>query len=181
MVSSQLLFKFVYTDSPEPSKRVRSAAYLEDASSSEPSSPSALPNTQLIFENHAHNNNNTTKLMPTINTPLLMAPPSTTLEKIQHRMSLYRHYIMSWVTLNRQTLQLIAKLGIFLVKMLSITRPCSPVATRESIWYPLIALAALELALGTKISWRVVGILTAGTSTLFPILNVSRVVAFSTF
>jgi hypothetical protein len=63
---------------------------------------------------------------------------------------------MSWARLNQQTLLTITKLLIFLIKMISITRPCFPAATREIVGYPLFGLAALELALGTKISWRLV-------------------------
>jgi len=38
--------------------------------------------------------------------------------------------------------------------MLSITKPCSPLATREILWWPLMLLAGLELALGPKIGLR---------------------------
>jgi hypothetical protein len=83
-----------------------------------------------------------------------MPPPSTALSAIRHRISVYRHYFLSWATDNGETLHLIAELGIFLTKMLSITKPCLPAATREIIWYPLMALAALELALRSRIGWR---------------------------
>lgn len=96
-----------------------------------------------------------------ITTPLLMPPPATALSTIKHRISVYRHYIASWARLNRQSLLLFAKLAIFLAKLVSITRPCLPVTARETILYPLITLAAIELSLGTRISWRFVGILAA--------------------
>jgi hypothetical protein len=79
----------------------------------------------------------------------------------QHRLSLCQHYIISWATLNRQALLIGIKLLIFLVKMISITKPCLPTATRQSVFYLLAGLAALELALGTKTSWRVVSIFAA--------------------
>ena len=63
------------------------------------------------------------------------------------------------MTENGETLQLIAGLGIFLVKMLSITQPCRPAAMREVVWYPLMALAALELALRTRTGWRATAML----------------------
>jgi serine/threonine protein kinase len=141
--------KFGLTD-PEP-RRVRSQAYLEDAPLSP--SPSPSPDNQLIHENHRRPSS------PTILTPLLMPPPSTYLETIYHRLSLCRHYFLSWTRRNGETLQLIAELSIFLVKMLSITKLCLPAATRESVWYPLMALAALELALRTKIGWKTVATL----------------------
>lgn len=60
---------------------------------------------------------------------------------------------------NSETLQLLAGLSIFLIKMLSITKPCRPAVMREVVWYPLMALAALELALRTKTGWRTTAML----------------------
>ena len=144
---------------PEPSKRSRSAAYLEDASASDPPSPTPSPTSQLTHEQQRHTHNG--RLKPTLTTPLLMPPPSTRLSSLKHQVSLYRHYLSHWAQHNRQALHLIARLAIFLLKILSISKPCSPVATREVIWYPLMGLAALELSLGNRIGWRVVGSLAA--------------------
>jgi hypothetical protein len=77
----------------------------------------------------------------------------------KHRMELQRHYFNSWARRNQQALHLILKLFIFLVKMLSITKPCAPLVMREVVWWPLTSLAALELALGNKIGWGGMGIL----------------------
>ena len=88
-----------------------------------------------------------------------MPPPSTGLSAIQHHFSIYRQQGLSWATANGETLQAISGLGIFLVKMLSITQPCRPAAMREGVWYPLMAAAALELAFRTKIGWRTVATL----------------------
>lgn len=151
-------------DSPMPPgtpvnepRRVRSSAYLEDAPSESPS-PDSSSNSQLMIE-HDHSRNNTSKIAPTITTPLLMPPPSTTMSAIKHRLSVYRHYTVSWAILNGQSLLLFGKLAVFLAKLLSLTRPCFPVTAREGIWYPLMTLAALELALGTRVTWRIFGIL----------------------
>lgn len=91
-----------------------------------------------------------------------MPPPSTAFAAIQHRISVYQHYFLTWAADNRETLRLIISLGIFLVKMLSITKPCLPETAREIFWYPLMALAALELALLAKIGWRATAIFAAG-------------------
>jgi hypothetical protein len=143
------------------SKRVRSAAYLEDASSSD-SSPMPSPSAQLTRESQrSSSHNRSPSRIPTIKTPLLMPPPATRMSTIKHRISLCQHYLTSWATLNRQMLLLVAKLVIFLVKMISITRPCLPAATRQILLYPLVGFAALELALGTKMSWRFVSMFAA--------------------
>lgn len=151
----------------EPVKRVRSAAYLEDASASDSPSPSpqASPSSQLIIETNSHSRSRSrsthevhrhelTSLQPTIKTPLLMPPPSTPMSTFKHKISLYTHYSRSWVRRNRQSVSLGFRLTVFLVKMLSITKPCSPLATREILWWPLMLLAGLELALGPKIGLR---------------------------
>jgi hypothetical protein len=74
-------------------------------------------------------------------------------------MILQRHYLNAWIRRNRQALLLSLKLSVFLVKMLSITKPCAPLVMREVVWWPLMSLAALELALGNKMGWVVMGIL----------------------
>lgn len=138
------------------SKRVRSAAYLEDASSSEPS-PNPSPSAQLTLEaQRSRSHNRSPSRFPSIKTPLLMPPPATTMSTFKHRITLYQHHLASWARLNRHALLIGIKLLIFLVKMISLTRPCLPAATREVIEYPLFGLAAFELALGTKTSWRFV-------------------------
>jgi hypothetical protein len=98
-------------------------------------------------------------LKPTLKTPLLMPPPSTRLSAFRHHLTLQRHYLNSWIRRNRQAVHLTFKLSVFLVKMLSITKPCAPLVMREVVWWPLMSLAALELALGNKISWGGTGIL----------------------
>jgi hypothetical protein len=90
-----------------------------------------------------------------------MPPPATRMSTIYHRVSVYQHYLISWAELNRQALLIGSKLLIFLIKMISITRPCLPAATREVVEYPLFGLAALELALGIKTSWRFVSVFAA--------------------
>ncbi|KAH8598081.1 kinase-like domain-containing protein [Bisporella sp. PMI_857] len=139
-------------------KRVRSAAYIEDASTLE--SPTSPPSSsQLIIEANHTRRVNSTKIAPAITTPLLMPPPTTAWSSIKHRISIYHHQVSSWIASNRQVLQLVGRFVVFLAKLLSITKPCLPFTTRESIWYPLISLAALELALGPKVNWGLVGTL----------------------
>ena len=83
-----------------------------------------------------------------------MPPPSTSLSRFRHRVSLYQHHTRSWATLNQQSFQLALRLLIFAAKVATITKPCWPVATRETVWWPLTSLAALELALGNKLRWK---------------------------
>jgi len=135
---------------------VRSSAYLEDASSSQSSSPSSAADKQLIIESNHSRSHNITNLAPTINTPLLMPPPTTALSNMRHQVSLYRHYAVSWAILNQQSTHLFTRLVVFLLKMVMLTKPCLPVVTRDVILYPFMSLAALELAVWSKVSWRAV-------------------------
>lgn len=138
-------------------RRVRSSAHREDAASSHErlesssdSTPSASPSVQIQADSQRTAN------LETFKTPLLMAPPTTLLASIYNRLALYEHQVLSWARLNQQSLTLIVKMAIFLLKMWSISRQC---LARQSIWYPLVLLAALELASGTRIRWKVSGAL----------------------
>ncbi|KAL3425547.1 hypothetical protein PVAG01_02338 [Phlyctema vagabunda] len=139
-------------DSPMPpvspvkeSRRVRSSAYIEDATSD--TSPPLSPNDQLRGEAEV-------STMKPNSPPLLMAPPSTLYSSLMNRMTVYKHYIYSWGVANALALILLARLAIFLTKLYSITSPCLPVVPRPVIGYPLVLLAALELGLGTNLSWK---------------------------
>ncbi|XMA12017.1 hypothetical protein WAI453_004808 [Rhynchosporium graminicola] len=144
----------------EPSKRVRSGAYIEDAI--EPSFPQPTPSSQLVLESKSRSpsrtpsphRNDPPSLIP--RTPLLMPPPSTLLSRLTHKVSIYRHYAGTWARLNRQPLHLFLRLAIFTVKVASVTRPCAPLITKDIVMWPLVTLAAIELAIGTSLAWSVV-------------------------
>lgn len=148
----------------EPNKRVRSAAYLEDASSDDSPSPSPTTSSQLTIETSHRNTTGAQREIPqkpTLTTPLLMPPPSTRMSTLRHHLSLQRHYLDSWARRNRQALYITLKAVIFVVKMLSLTRPCTPLAMKEIVLWPLMFLAGLELLLGSAISWGGVAFLGA--------------------
>jgi serine/threonine protein kinase len=91
-------------------------------------------------------------------TPLLMAPPSTPLSTFQNQIAVYRHHTFTWAVHNHQPLTHGARLVIFVIKMYALTKPCLPLATDPFIAYPLLLLAALELAFGGAIEWRLSGV-----------------------
>lgn len=91
-------------------------------------------------------------------TPLLMPPPLTPLSSFRHQITVYRHHALSWAVHNHQALFHGAKLVIFVIKMYALTKPCLPRATDPFLAYPLLLLAALELAFGRAIEWRLSGI-----------------------
>lgn len=149
----------------EPSKRVRSGAYIEDAA--EPSSPTPSPSPQLVLEVKPHSHSRTPspqrKESPLIHprTPLLMPPPSTPMSRFKHQVSIYKHYADEWAHQNRHALHLSLRLAIFFAKVVSVIKPCAPLATRDVVMWPLILLASLELAVGLDIGWVRVGLFVA--------------------
>ncbi|KAK7534842.1 kinase-like protein [Phyllosticta citribraziliensis] len=68
-------------------------------------------------------------------TPRLMLPPPTNFSTRIH--SFLQDYRVLWTL----------KISMFLLKVTSLTRPCSPFAPQALILYPLLFLAALDLAL----------------------------------
>lgn len=91
-------------------------------------------------------------------TPLLMPPPTTSFTNFRNQLFVYRHHAISWAMLNQQALAHGAKLVIFVIKMYALTRPCLPLAPNPMVAYPLLLLAALELAFGKPMEWRLSGL-----------------------
>lgn len=85
-----------------------------------------------------------------------MPPPTTWASDFRHSLRVYNHYAVSWAALNWEMLTLLARLLVFFAKVVSITKPCAPGTPKDGIWYPLFGLAAVELAIGSKLSWRVI-------------------------
>jgi hypothetical protein len=142
----------------EPTKRKNSRPYIEESAKPDSSSSTSSPNQQLIFEAAQRIPNQThpsPRLKASMRTPLLMPPPASLSSRIKHQVSIHQHHARTWATVNRQTLQLLIRLLIFAAKVASIMKPCGPIATKETIWWPLIGLAALELALGARLQWKV--------------------------
>lgn len=82
---------------------------------------------------------------PTINTPLLMPPPSTFLDDVLHRAAVARHRAGGFAHRNSEHFAFFSKLAIFLVKMSSLARACWPYSADWTVGSVLVALAALDL------------------------------------
>ncbi|CAG8973596.1 hypothetical protein HYALB_00009748 [Hymenoscyphus albidus] len=148
----------------EPTKRAFSGAYIEDESmeSATHESISSKAETGLIRESGRDRIRRTSSHSSSAKTrPLLMAPPPPTgMANFRHQLSLHRHRAESWLNLNQQTLYMLLRLSVFLLKVLSLTKPCLPLMPRERIFWPLMILAALELLIGNTIGWQGMGLLT---------------------
>jgi hypothetical protein len=63
---------------------------------------------------------------------------------------------------NRQLLYLFLPAFVFAVKFLSLTKPCTPLATKDTVIWPLLLLALAEAMLGTNIGWAGTGMFAMG-------------------
>ncbi|PBP15650.1 kinase-like protein [Diplocarpon rosae] len=155
-------FQYPFSWRTEPSKRVRSGAYIEDAS--EPTSPTPSPGTQLILDSKSYSRSPSAHRgdSPSLNSrPLLMPPPSTPVSRFMHQLSVQRHYAAAWACRNEQFLQMLLRLGVFLAKLYSITKFCTPLGAKEVVMWPLMFVAGLELAKGFSVGWVTAGLLFA--------------------
>ncbi|KAK0378648.1 hypothetical protein CLIM01_04004 [Colletotrichum limetticola] len=84
---------------------------------------------------------------PLSSPPLLMPPPATPLEALRHKLMISRLRAGQVVRYNAGPLLAVVRLGFFLSKMLSLTRPCWPYVVSPNVGAPLVILAALDLGL----------------------------------
>ncbi len=96
-------------------------------------------------------------MKPTATTPLLMPPPSTSLSSFQHRVAVFIHHREVYLR-HHQYMFVLVKLSIFAAKVISLWQPCTPLATRGAILWPLLGLAGMELGL-SDIGWVSMGLL----------------------
>ncbi len=81
-----------------------------------------------------------------ISTPLLLPPPRTHLEQLQHQTMLAVFRTCSLIGLQRHTVVYAARIGIFALKITTLTRPCWPYMPSLQVSIPLISVAILDLA-----------------------------------
>lgn len=83
----------------------------------------------------------------TINTPLLMAPPTTFYGEVRYRIALAFHQTAHFLDWHADGAIFLVRLGLFLVKMASLARPCWPYSINMGIGASLVALAGLDLGM----------------------------------
>ncbi len=84
---------------------------------------------------------------PTLNTPLLMPPPTTRLGDIKHYALIARYRAEQWQRRNAGTLGFALRLALFLSKVSSLSWVCWPYGFSSSVGAPLVVLASLDLAI----------------------------------
>ncbi|TLD05979.1 uncharacterized protein PgNI_08558 [Pyricularia grisea] len=84
--------------------------------------------------------------------PLLMPPATTMIEQARHRIVVVRHHIVRFLLYNGDSVAFIFRLGLFLVKVASLTRPCWPYVISSEVGAPLVAIAGMDLGIPTTAS-----------------------------
>lgn len=82
---------------------------------------------------------------PLASPPLLMPPPATPLEAFRHRLIIRWLRAGHLINYNATPLLAITRLGLFLSKLYSLTRPCWPYMVNPGVGAVLVVLAALDL------------------------------------
>lgn len=88
--------------------------------------------------------------LPAAAPPLLMPPPTTIWDDIKHSGMLSWHSTCRFYSSNAEGIVFLLRLGMFLVKMASLTRMCWPLAARLEISTPLLGVAAMDLGMPYK-------------------------------
>jgi serine/threonine protein kinase len=128
------------------SRRVTSAAYSEDAVDEVMSSET--PNHPILIRKSSS--------QPPTPAPLLLPPTMTRRGRAKVWLTVQQHQFHQWVHLNQYFLNLAMKFAIFVIKVISLTKPCLPIATSTLLAYPLICLAAIDLGFRTPMQVSIV-------------------------
>lgn len=108
-------------------------------------SPSLPPEPATLPDNH--NDDLVTTTAESFVRPLLLAPPRTRTQGIYHSLWVILHQTFAILGLDLGLVNYFTRLGIFLIKVTSLTRPCWPYMINWHIGAPLVAVAALDLGL----------------------------------
>ncbi|KAF4451519.1 iks protein kinase [Fusarium austroafricanum] len=79
--------------------------------------------------------------------PLLMPPPTTTADALRRRATVFIINFMHLAGEHSSLLSYFTRLGLFGVKMTTLTRPCWPLMVQPHVSIPLVGVAALDLGL----------------------------------
>ena len=81
--------------------------------------------------------------------PLLMAPPLTRGGAVRYQLEIALDRVSTVLGLRWELLSYITRLGVFLLKLGTLGRPCWPYVARLEVSIPLVLVAAMDLGLPT--------------------------------
>jgi hypothetical protein len=85
--------------------------------------------------------------------PLLMPPPTTTADALRRRATVFLIRSMHLAGENSALLSYALRLGLFGIKITTLTRPCWPLMVQPNVGIPLVCVAALDLGLPQMTSY----------------------------
>ncbi|RDA83392.1 hypothetical protein CP532_4724 [Ophiocordyceps camponoti-leonardi (nom. inval.)] len=83
---------------------------------------------------------------------LLMAPPRTRRAEVRYQLQMAAYRLVTVLGVGGGLLGFFAKLGVFLLKLGSLARPCWPLASNPQVSIPLVVVAALDLGLSSGLT-----------------------------
>ena len=98
-------------------------------------------------ESHATSNSPSRRTSPALNTPLLMPPPTTFWGEVRHRTAIAQHQTIYFLNRHTDPMVFFIRLGLFLAKMASLSKPCWPYMVNVGIGGTLVAIAGLDLSI----------------------------------
>ena len=131
---------------------------------SEASSPGIREQPLTIANNHSHKHNRNHNYIEEVeetapvddydaltnrhsdrSPPLLMAPPRSRLEELQHKAEVAALYVFSLVGIERDLINHALRIGLFVLKLTTLAQPCWPYTIKLEVAIPLILIGALDL------------------------------------
>ena len=76
-----------------------------------------------------------------------MPPPTTFLGEVRHRGSVAQHNTRLFLAQHAESTESLFRLGLFLVKMVTLSRPCWPYMVNWGIGATLVAVAGMDLGI----------------------------------
>ncbi|KAF4594451.1 calcium-dependent protein kinase [Ophiocordyceps camponoti-floridani] len=86
-------------------------------------------------------------LSASVSTPLLMAPPRSSIGEARYQMQMAAHRILHTLRTERVLTSFATRLAFFLLKLGTLARPCWPLMASPQVSIPLVVVAALDLGL----------------------------------
>ncbi|KAI2605588.1 kinase-like protein [Hypoxylon sp. NC1633] len=81
---------------------------------------------------------------PITQTPLLLAPPTSAFRPLRHRV---QHRMVHFTRIHADSIVFTLRLLLFIVKVISLARPCWPFTVSLRVGIPLIGVAAIDLGM----------------------------------
>ncbi|KAF4120383.1 Serine/threonine protein kinase [Geosmithia morbida] len=87
--------------------------------------------------------------------PLLMAPPRTRTEELRYRTQMYLFWFLGLIGLHEDVANRSVRMGLFIIKLMTLTRPCWPYMVKVEMGIPLVVMAVMDFRDSDVSGWLV--------------------------